>query len=279
MSFGGKRVLSLESRRAAETAELIRRYGGEPFVAPSMRDVPIENNEEAFRFAERLFAGEFQMMIFLTGVGTRYLHKVIASRHGEEAFPAGLRKLTTVARGPKPAAALRELKVQVDILVPEPNTWREIVDVLEARSERRIAVQEYGRPAKELIEALSARGAELTPVPVYQWDLPEDLAPLREAAKRIAEGGFDVVIFTTSNQIVHLVEVASGMGVSERVLRGLGRLVVASVGPTTTETLKEYGIEVDVEPSHPKLGFLVKETAEQADQVLRSKRADAPIRG
>src|SRR5690606_707660 len=71
MSFAGKRVLSLESRRAVETAELIRRNGGEPFVAPSMREVPLERNEAAFQFAERLLSGEFDMMIFLTGVGTR----------------------------------------------------------------------------------------------------------------------------------------------------------------------------------------------------------------
>ena len=55
MAFAGKRVLSFESRRATETAELIRRNQGEPFVAPSMREAPIERNEEAFRFAVACF--------------------------------------------------------------------------------------------------------------------------------------------------------------------------------------------------------------------------------
>ena len=73
MPFAGLRVLSFESRRATEIAELIRRQGGDPFVAPSMREAPIENNPEAFAFAERLFRGEFDMMILLTGVGTRAL--------------------------------------------------------------------------------------------------------------------------------------------------------------------------------------------------------------
>ena len=78
MPFDGLRVVSFESRRAAEMAELIRKQGGDPFVAPSMREAPIENNTEAFEFAERLFRGEFDLMIFLTGVGTRALNKVLA---------------------------------------------------------------------------------------------------------------------------------------------------------------------------------------------------------
>ena len=81
MPFDGLRVISFESRRATEMAELIRRQGGDPFVAPSMREAPIENNPEAFEFAERLFRGEFDLMIFLTGVGTRALDKVLASRY------------------------------------------------------------------------------------------------------------------------------------------------------------------------------------------------------
>jgi len=64
--FDGLRVLSLESRRSTEIERLIRGQGGEPFVAPSMREVPLADNPEAFQFAERLFRGEFEMMILLT---------------------------------------------------------------------------------------------------------------------------------------------------------------------------------------------------------------------
>ena len=81
MGFEALRVIAFESRRAAETAQLIRKQGGDPFVAPSMREVPIENNPEAFEFAERLFRGDFDMVIFLTGVGTRVLNEVIESRY------------------------------------------------------------------------------------------------------------------------------------------------------------------------------------------------------
>ena len=272
MSFAGMQVISLESRRATEMAALIRNQQGDPFVAPSMREAPVASNEEAFQFAGRLFANEFDMMIFLTGVGTRALNKILALRYPDSRFADALREITVVARGPKPAAALRELSVPVTVAVPEPNTWREVLAATEGRPERRIAVQEYGRSNAELLAALRARNAEVTAVRVYQWDLPEDAGPLREAVRRISFGAADVVLFTTANQAVHLFRTAAEAGLDEQLRNGLSRAVVASIGPATSEMLDEYGVPADLEPSHPKMGFLVKETAEQAVRILERKR-------
>jgi uroporphyrinogen-III synthase len=262
MGFGGLRVLSLESRRAAEMEQLIRKQGGEPFVAPSMRELPLTDNEEAFAFAERLFAGEFDMAIFLTGVGTRLMAKVLGTRHPEGKFAAALRGVTVVARGPKPTVALRELGITPAIVAPAPNTWRELLAATAGRSERRIAVQEYGRPSTELLEGLRSRGTEVTRVRVYQWGLPEDLTPLREAARRLCEGGFDVVLFTTAIQMAHLARVAREAGSEDALIENLRRCRVCSIGPTTTEALEEFGVHPAMEPSQPKMGFLVKEAAE-----------------
>jgi uroporphyrinogen-III synthase len=272
MPFDGLRVVSFESRRATEMGELIRRQGGDPFVAPSMREAPIENNPEAFEFAERLFRGEFDLVIFLTGVGTRALNKVLASRYPEDQFADALRKIAIAARGPKPLAALRELKVPVAVTAPEPNTWRELLTALDGRTERRIAVQEYGKSNTELLEALRNRGADVMAVRVYQWDLPEDVEPLREAAHRIAEGKADVAMFTTSIQIPHLFRIAAEEQLAEPMIAELRQMVIASIGPTTTETLEEFGLQPDITPTHPKMGFLVKETAEQAAAILERKR-------
>jgi uroporphyrinogen-III synthase len=262
MPFAGKRVLSLESRRAQETAELIRKQGGTPVIAPSLREVPLEQNESAFQFAQRLFANEFDMVIFLTGVGTRFLAKLLETRYPPEQFTAALRNLTTVARGPKPSAALRELGVPVKIQVGEPNTWREILQALEGRPERHIAIQEYGKLSTELHKGLQGRGADVTAVSIYQWELPEDLEPLREAARRLAAREIDVSLFTTSTQLIHLLQIARELGIEQEVLSGLRQTIVASIGPTTSETLREQGLAPTLEPAHPKLGLLVKEAAE-----------------
>jgi uroporphyrinogen-III synthase len=266
------RVLSLESRRAAEMAQLIRTRGGEPFVAPSMREAPIERNEDAFRFAERLFAGEFDMVIFLTGVGARFLNKLLATRHAPERFAEALRNVAVVARGPKPVAALREMNVPVTVTVPEPNTWRELLAATEGRPERRIAVQEYGRSNPELLDGLRRRGAEVTAVRVYEWELPEDTGPLREAARRLASGEFSAAIFTTATQVHHLMRIASEMALHGPVRDALRQAVIASIGPTTSEALAEYGLSADLEPSHPKMGILVQEAAQRAASLAEAKR-------
>lgn len=272
MPFDGLRVISFESRRATEMGELIRRQGGDPFVAPSMREAALDNNPQAFDFAERLFGGEFDLVIFLTGVGTRALNKVLASRYPETKFAEALRKITVAARGPKPLAALREMQVPVAITAPEPNTWRELLTALQGRPERRIAVQEYGKSNTELLDALRDRGADVTPVRVYQWDLPEDVTPLREAVHRIADGHADVVLFTTSIQVLHLFRIAAEEHCEPAMSNGFRRMVIASIGPTTTETLEDFGLEPDLTPTHPKMGFLVKETADQAPAILARKR-------
>jgi len=263
MSFEGKRILALESRRAPEIAELIRRQGGAPFIAPSMREVPIEQNSAFMDFAERLAGGDFDMMILLTGVGTRQLNRALSEAYQEETFTDALRKLTIVARGPKPVAALREFGLKPAIIAPEPNTWREVLKSIEGRPERGIAVQEYGRSNEQFLEALRANGAEVTPVRVYRYGLPEDTAPLKEAVRRLAAGEFDVVLFTTAVQADHLLQVAGETGIEEAVRAGLAKCMIASIGPTTSEALEEFGIHPSMEPSHPKMGILVKEAADR----------------
>ncbi len=280
--LGGLRVLSLESRRAAEMAKLILNYGGEAILAPSMREVPLESNTEALAFARSLAAGGFDIVIFLTGVGTRFLARVAATLYPVEQFAAALRQVAVVARGPKPVAALKELGVPVTLAVPEPNTWRDLLRALDERAGalplagRRIAVQEYGASNHELLQGLAARGAQVTRVPVYQWALPEDTGPLRDAIQAIAGGRIDVALFTTSVQVNHLLKMAADMGLEEGVRRAFSRILVGSIGPVTSEELRREGLEPGFEPAHPKMGFLVNEAAKRGRELLDEKRNRAP---
>lgn len=274
----GLRVLSLESRRAKEMEKLIENHGGHAMVAPSMREVPLESNTEALAFARSLAAGEFDVVIFLTGVGTRALARVVESVYPIEKFAAALRRITVVARGPKPVAALKEMGVSVALTVPEPNTWRDLLHALDEKKDsvplegRRVAVQEYGESNPDLLAGLAERGARVTRVPVYQWALPEDTAPLRKAVEEIAHARIDMALFTTSVQIVHLLRIAREMNKEQELRRGFAAMVVGSIGPVTSAELREQGFHVDFEPPHPKMGFLVNEAAKHAAAMLSRKR-------
>ena len=275
--FNGMRVLSFESRRAEEIAQLIKNNGGVPIVAPSTREVTAPG-EDTFQFVHETIAGRFEILIFTTGVGARALVDIAAGMGLRDNFLAALAKARVVVRGPKPAGVMREFKVSIWLNVPEPNTWREIVQVLDGQSEVelkgvRIGIQEHGEASEKMYASLRERGAGVFPAHVYRWELPEDVEPLRAAVKAVCSGGVDVVLFTSSIQLAHANEIANQLGLQPQFTEGLKRTVVASIGPSTSSTLREHGLVPDLEPSHPRMGFLVKEAAEKSAALASAKSA------
>lgn len=279
-SFNGLRVLSLESRHAKEINRLIETYGGRPFVVPALREVRLEPNSHATDFAAGLLDEQFDSVIFLTGAGIRGLFRTIDSAYPREQIVEALKANQLIARGPKPASALTEFGLKPDLVAPEPNTWREVLRVLDenAGPQRmnglRIAVQEYGVPCTGLLTGLRERGARVTRVPVYRWSLPEDRAALQEAARRLAAGEIDVILLTAAVQVEHLLQVASELGLEESLRGKLDRMVIASVGPTTSEHLGAVGLRADIEASHPRIGSLVEEAARKSAAILHEKHAE-----
>lgn len=274
MPFAGLRVLSLESRRAKEMDALIRREGGDPFVAPSVQERALDDHGDAIRFLERLESDEFDMVIVMTGTGLAFLRDQVVARFPAARLGAALGRVTIVSRGPKPLPILRELGVRAQIVVPEPNTWKEIVEAVAAGPDRRIAVQEYGRPNLEMNAALEGLGASVTPVVLYRWELPADIGPLQTAARRLAGRQFDVVLFTSSIQLDHLMMIAEALGIEPGVSVALREYTaIASVGPVMTASLVAAGFPVDIVPVHPKMAALVKVASETSAAVVARKRA------
>jgi uroporphyrinogen-III synthase len=279
-TFNGLRVLALESRHAKEISKLITTHGGRPMVAPAMREVRLESNRLAMEFAAGLVDKKFDMVIFLTGAGIRGLVSSVESEFPRERLVSALRQVQVVARGPKAASALSEIDAKTNLVAPAPNTWREILrgldDAVGPKRMRgmRIAVQEYGVPCTGLLAGLQERGARVTRVPIYEWSLPEDIVPLQDAAKAVAGGEVDVVLFTAAVQAEHLIQVAAEIGIEESLRSRLEQMVIATVGPTTSEHLGAIGLRADMEASHPRMGYLVEEAAERSAEILREKHKE-----
>jgi uroporphyrinogen decarboxylase len=274
-SFNNLRVAALESRNAAEIARLIEKFGGRPFVSPSMREVAIEHNREAVDFANRLITGEIDVMIFLTGVGFRHLLAAVEKHVPRDRYLNALADITTICRGPKPVAAMADVSLKPTHRVPEPNTWRELLATIDAGiaiANHTVGLQEYGITNRSLIAGLEARGAKVVNVRVYQWDLPENTGPLAENIKAIIAGDRDVLIVTSAHQVANLLRMAQQLGVELPLRDALRSMVIASVGPTTSEMLREHDLHVDIEPEHPKMGPLIAAAAEQSGQILARKR-------
>ncbi|MYA29475.1 MAG: uroporphyrinogen-III synthase [Nitrospira sp. SB0672_bin_25] len=274
--FAGMTIAALESRMADQMAKLIARYGGDPLVAPSLQEIPLEDNTEALDFAKDLMAGTVDLLILLTGVGTRTLVDVWKTRFTLEAIRQALTKTTLVCRGPKPIAALKELGLKPHITVPEPNTWRDILHTLddwrpEGLSGLRLAIQEYGIANTNLAQGLTERDALVRSVTVYRWALPDDVEPLKRTLRSIMDGNVSVLLFTSAAQVDHVVKLLETTGELAGFLDALGKTVVASIGPITSQRLRHHQFPVDFEPSHAKMGVLVKEASEQAREILARK--------
>lgn len=275
--FSGLRVLSFESRRAKEIAQLISTNGGVPVVAPSTREVPEGPNDDEVKIVRGILERQFDAIIFMTGVGSRALIDAAQTICGKQEFLDALSRTRIIVRGPKPAAVMREMKVPIALAIPEPNTWLEIVHALDDNKDevplrgKKVAVQEHGEPSPQLYDALRQRGAEVFPVRVYHWELPEDTGPLKAAIRGLVDGQVDVVMFTSSVQFVHARRISEELRLKDEFLRALQRTVIASIGPVASETLRKSGVPVDFESSHPKMGFLVKEAAEKSAELTRGK--------
>lgn len=267
-SFNGRTILSFESRMSNETAALIEKYGGRPVEAPSMQEVALEEHSAVFSFADALLAGKVDVLICLTGVGTRMMIEAMSSRYDRERVLVALSCIPIVCRGPKPVAALRPFGLRAAVKVPEPNTWHEVLeaidehDVLQPLAGKRIAVQEYGTTNDDLIAGLRERGAIVDQVSIYRWELPDNLEPLKSGIDALVSGAVDAVVFTSRTQIDHVMRLAAEKDVTEALRLAFDRVFVASIGPVCTEGLRDHGIEPDFQPQRPKLGVMMREMAE-----------------
>ncbi|WP_455388794.1 four helix bundle protein [Petrachloros mirabilis] len=274
--FHGLRVLSLESRMAAEMTRLIERNAGVPLVVPALREIPIplQDNGAVFRFGVKLILQQIDILILMTGVGTKALFEILQTRYPLAELIEALRKTIIVTRGPKPLAALKAFGLEANITVPEPNTWQDVIATLDYYRPvqgLKIVIQEYGMSNPDMIEDLKKRGAEVFPVPIYRWALPEDTSQLKQAIGDILDGKIDVLLITNAAQIDHVMQLVEHEGKIELFKEACRKLVIASIGPTASERLKHYELPVDFEPSHPKMGILVKETGKQVHALRRSK--------
>ena len=251
-------------------AALLTRCGAEPTVAPSLREVPLESNSLAVEIARDVAAGRYRgaLLILLTGVGTRLFFEAAVTAVDRTVLVAALNELTVLVRGPKPVPVLKEWGVHLDYRAPEPNTWREVVATLEREAAplagRSVLVQEYGQSTPELYAWLESQGARVTPIPVYRWELPEDLGPLESAIRRTARGEFDILMFTSAEQVRNVLRVAAELGCEQELRAAMTRCLLASIGPTTTETLLAEGLPQPFEPSHGKMGHLATEACAYA---------------
>jgi len=252
----GKTVALLENRMGPQMADLVRKYGGQPFCAPALAEVPDIDTTYISSLLQEWMTNPAKVVIFQTGIGTKALFETTHALGLTEMLLQLLSGALVVARGPKPTAVLRSHGVRIDLSAKEPYTSTEVLEALApvALMQERIIVQRYGESNVELDEALEARGATVIEIPTYRWAMPANTQPLVDLMEALARGKIDAVAFTSASQARNFFSLAEQLGRTESLKSHLSNILVASIGPVCTKMLEKLGVAVEVEAHPPKLG-------------------------
>ena len=264
------RVALLEARMRRELARLVERHGGEAHCVPAVREAGQDlDPDRARQLIAGLGRGDYAIAVFMTGVAVSLLFETAERLQLRPELVAGLRRTTTVCRGPKPTAALRGFGVVPTLTAREAFTSAEVLDALASveLKGRRVLLLHYGERSDALAESLLACEAILEEHWLYRWCLPEDTSDLERLVSEIVDGEIDALAVTCQIQFRHLLQVAEKVGLEEDLIRALNeRVVVAVVGPTCHAILQVHGVGVDVMPEHPKMGPLVTSLMRHLDR-------------
>lgn len=257
-------VAIVEHRYAKEFATLLERFGARVHACPLLEESPVENRGELQEFVRQVVAGTLDVMVFLTGVGARFLMAEAESIGLKGEFLKALGRLTVVVRGPKPVNALRQFGVRVDV-VPDTPTSEGVIEALRHRDlrGRRIGVQLYGTPNPQLVSALEERGATVVPVQVYAYGAAADSDSVGALIRLILDGQVQVIAFTSGPQVRMLFDLAGQLGVAEELQKALRTtVVIASIGEVTGRVLAERGLVAGIVPQQPKMGAMAQAVAD-----------------
>jgi uroporphyrinogen-III synthase len=260
----GKNIALLEARLSSELAKLVERQGGTAFAFPALREATIDAGGEVNELITVLTSmqpdSRIHFLVLQTGVGVAALTREAEKLGRREELIATLGTITKVCRGPKPTAGLARLGLKPDVIAAEPYTTAEVLAALKEfeLNGRGVALLHYGERNTALAEALIERGAQLHELCLYQWELPDEIEPLKTLIAQLGQGVFDAVVFTSQIQARHLFQVAGECDRKGELLEALKhKTVVASIGPTCSGALRALGVTPHVEPEHPKMGPLV----------------------
>jgi uroporphyrinogen-III synthase len=259
-SLQGKRIALLEARLGGELARLVERYGGQAFSFPALREQTIDASAEVATLIDELKTDGVHIIVFQTGVGVAALFKEAEQLGRLSELLVALKEVTTVCRGPKPTAVLARHGIKAQVNARDPYTTTELLAAMAQLElhDKQVVILHYGERNAPLATALTERGARLTEMCLYEWQMPEDTTPLIRLIAGLQQDEFDAVAFTSQIQARHLFQLAQSLGQEAALRAALNQqTVVASIGPTCTAALRALGVVPRVEPEHPKMGPMV----------------------
>lgn len=245
------RILVPESRELDLFADMLEKKGATVRRCPLVQILDLEDTRDASVWIDRLIAGDFRDVIWLTGEGVHRLLPLAEETGRRDAFVDALGHSRAITRGPKPARALRELGLKPWLPAAVP-TSQGVLEALsgENLADRPIGVQLYpGDGYQVLLDGLRERGARVFPVLPYRYASDTDAAEVVKAIHDLAAGELDMIAFTSSAQLKRLLDVARDAGLESTLQRVFSNTPIAAIGPVVEAMLREQHVATILRPA------------------------------
>jgi uroporphyrinogen-III synthase len=267
-SLAGRTVALAEGRQLKELAQMLEKEGAIALRYPMISILDNPDAGPVVGWLRDVTAGKFDCVVLVTGEALRRLLG-FAEREGiRSEVVAALSRTRTITRGPKPVRALKEIGLEATLIAESPTTDGVIATLKKLPIKgQTVGVTLYGESNPTLVRFLEEGGATVRTVLPYVYAPASDSDCVAELITKLAEGGIDVIIFTSSPQVDRLYEVAHKKGLESRLDQGLAKTCVAAVGPVVAENLREKGAKVDVCPDQ---GFVMKNLVQQIKRYLQN---------
>ncbi|HEV2883578.1 MAG TPA: uroporphyrinogen-III synthase [Pyrinomonadaceae bacterium] len=250
-------VITRAVEQADEFSAELERFGARVVVCPTIEIRELEHFEALDEAIDHLYG--YDWIIFTSVNGAKYFFERFAAR-GHEVTE--IDKLRVCAIGEPTADKLRDLHVHVDV-VPEESRAEGVfaaivryVGSIEALDRLNVLIPRALVGRDFLPKALQDAGARVDLVPVYRTTLPDNLDRGRIAA--MLSGDADCIAFTSSSTVKNLGQLFDTNDLSS----ALAQVVVACIGDVTTNTAREFGLQVHIQPEQSSVGSLARAIAD-----------------
>jgi uroporphyrinogen-III synthase len=281
MSLTGLTIAITGSRRGSELARIVKNLGARPYVAPTVGiEADLKTPDNAIvEFIKSITRQDVDYMVFMTGPGVFSLMAIAKSYGMEEDLIAALQKVNVVARSTKPQMVLKKYGIRTH-LIPDENTAKGVLKLLKnigmlGKTIRilwhggchiQLGEELYRAGAANVIEAstylysfeLNNDGASILTSLGFNYVVPK-LGTVIHLIEDIIAGRIDVITFTSPPSVHGLFKIANVNHTIGSLRDSLNKnVIVAAVGPSTEEAIKENKVVVNVMPQIYNMGAMVK---------------------
>ncbi|MCX8035466.1 MAG: uroporphyrinogen-III C-methyltransferase [Candidatus Sumerlaeia bacterium] len=232
--FGRRIVVTRSRTQASELRERLERLGAEVIEFPTIRLVP-PRSERRLRDAAR-HLNRYDWLIFTSANAVERFCAIVLEENGGDIRAFGRARIAAI--GPATRQAVERFRLAV-ALQPARYVAEEVVAAL-AKTEildgLRVLIPRAEVAREVLPERLRKAGARVDVIPVYRT-VPDKPVNAREIVKELLAGKIDTITFTSSSTVENFVRAVG----RKNFARFAGKTKIASIGPVTSKTLRDYG--------------------------------------